>query len=110
MVQLGIIMKKLLAALLGAFTLVATVPAVAGPDWQLIEKGRQAKQEEAAAAAFSGKMSGSGTSAMGRGPCTAEPLVLPLDHGPRAQTTPAMNEKRRQAYEAQRMNCPHTAR
>lgn len=100
-------MKKLLAALFGTLTLIATVPSVAGPDWQLIEKARQAKQDQAAAATFNGKMSGSGTSAMEGEHCTPERLVMPLDHGPRAQTTPAMNEKRRQAYEAKKMDCPH---
>jgi hypothetical protein len=36
-------MKKALFVLIGTLTIGATLPAVAGPDWQLIEQGRKAK-------------------------------------------------------------------
>lgn len=37
-------MKKLLIILIGSFTLSAAAPALAGPDWQIIEKARKDKQ------------------------------------------------------------------
>ena len=33
-------MKKLLITLIGSFALAGTLPAFAGPDWQIIEKAR----------------------------------------------------------------------
>jgi enoyl-CoA hydratase/carnithine racemase len=41
-------MKKLLLALLCITTISAAFPAFAGPDWQLIEQGRKAKQAQLA--------------------------------------------------------------
>jgi hypothetical protein len=47
-------MKTLLSTLIGVIALGATLPAFAGPDWQVIEHGRKVKlarmQAEAAAA------------------------------------------------------------
>ncbi|AYM76502.1 MULTISPECIES: hypothetical protein [Janthinobacterium] len=39
-------MKKLLLTLLCISTLSTAFPAFAGPDWQLIEQGRKAKQAQ----------------------------------------------------------------
>ena len=39
-------MKKLLLTLLCISTLSAAFPVFAGPDWQLIEQGRKAKQAQ----------------------------------------------------------------
>lgn len=36
-------MKNLVSALIGTLAVGAALPAVAGPDWQLIEQGRKAK-------------------------------------------------------------------
>lgn len=36
-------MKSLLIALTGVLAIGGTLPAFAGPDWQLIEQGRKAK-------------------------------------------------------------------
>ena len=41
--------------------------------------------------------------------CAAMRLVLPLDHGPRAQTTPYLNEKRRAGFEAEQKACKEAA-
>lgn len=38
-------MKKTLITLIGVLSFGATLPALAGPDWQLIEQGRKAKAE-----------------------------------------------------------------
>lgn len=39
-------MNKLLIAVVGALSFASAIPAVAGPDMQLIEHGRKAKQEQ----------------------------------------------------------------
>jgi hypothetical protein len=47
-------MKTLLGAIIGAIAIGATLPAIAGPDWQIIEHGRKvkaARMQQAAAAA-----------------------------------------------------------
>lgn len=66
-------MNKQLIAVVSAATLGATLPAIAGPDFQLIERGRNAKLE-----------------AHDRLP---QRLALPLDHGPRPQATPWLNQQ-----------------
>ncbi len=37
--------------------------------------------------------------------CPPEPLILPLDHGPRAQTTPYLNRLRKERFEAEMKAC-----
>lgn len=82
-------MKKLLITLAGVLTVGATLPAVAGPDWQLIEQARKAKAAKMQREAK--QQSQSAVAETG----TPKKLVLPLDHGPRAQTTPWSNQQRR---------------
>lgn len=38
-----------------------------------------------------------------------EPLILPLDHGPRADTTPYMNQQRKERYDARVRACEEVA-
>lgn len=95
------IMKKLLIPLIGSFTLVAALPAVAGPDWYLIEKARKEKQ----AAAIARHGDAVSTPGAGDTRCPDEPPVLLLDHGPRAQTTPYVNRLREERYEAELKAC-----
>ena len=95
-------MNKLLITLIGSWTLMAALPAVAGPDWQLIEQARKAKLT-AASERTSGTVATSGTGAQRL--CPAEPLVLGLDHGPRATSTPYLNHQRMERYEAQVKAC-----
>jgi hypothetical protein len=76
--------KKLLTTLVGAIALSTMLPAFAGPDWQAIEQARknksaQATQKEQPASADK---------------CAAR-VALALDHGPRATTTPYLNERQR---------------
>ena len=89
-------MNKLIYPLAGALMLGATLPVLAGPDFQAIEQGRKAGQEAEATrtrdAAEAAKT--------GRGDCPPQPLILPLDHGPRALTTPYLNQLRKQRFEA----------
>ena len=98
-------MKKLLITLIGSFALAGTLPAFAGPDWQIIEKARKDKQ----AAAQTTRVSSSGTS-MAAGSCRIDPPVLQLDHGPRAQTTPYQNQLRKERHEAQSKACGRTTK
>lgn len=88
-------MKKLVTSLIGTVALSVMLPAFAGPDWQAIEQARKEKRTQAAQAE---KLTPAEA-------CAAKRLVLPLDHGPRAQTTPYMNEKRRAAFEADLKTC-----
>ena len=41
--------------------------------------------------------------------CAEKRLVLPLDHGPRAQRTPWLNERRRTCFEAEQKACKDAA-
>jgi hypothetical protein len=97
------IMKKPLVILIGALTLGAALPALAGPDFQVIEQGRKAAQV-AAAERRADTLAGKGSPN-----CPPPPLVLPLDHGPRALTTPGENRQRRARYEAQLRACKNVS-
>lgn len=96
-------MKKPLIAFIGSFTLATALPALAGPDWQTIEKARQAGQATAPAQA-SRVVSAVGASAA-PGDCPVERLALPPDHGPRAQATPYQNQVRKQQHEERLKAC-----
>lgn len=83
-------MKKILPwffVLAGAGTAVS---ALAEPDWKLIEQARKANSPEAQAKVPE---------------CAQRKVVLPLDHGPRAQTTPWMNQQRLKKL-AEQGRCP----
>ena len=74
-------MNKLLITAIGALMLGATLSAL----------GQSGKTTAPAMAGSKG--------------CPPPPLVLPLDHGPRAQTTPSQNRLRKERYEAQLKAC-----
>ena len=103
-------MNKLLATLISAITLGAALPAVAGPDWHAIEQARKAHQ--AAQAERTGDLyEASAPTAAGPPKCAMpDPLVLPLDHGPRAQTTPYLNQQRKNHYAAQVQACKESSK
>lgn len=42
--------------------------------------------------------------------CPPQRLVLPLDHGPRAQTTPYLNQSRKARHEAEVKACKEAAK
>ena len=86
-------MDKLLITLAGALTLGATLPAIAGPDFQAIEQARKAAQARAVTE---------------KG-CESKRLVLPLDHGPRATSTPYLNQLRKERFEAEMKACKEAA-
>lgn len=91
-------MNKLIYPLAGALMLGATLPVLAGPDFQAIEQGRKAGQEAEATRTRDAAKTG-------RGDCPPQPLILPLDHGPRALTTPYLNQLRKQRFEAEMKAC-----
>jgi hypothetical protein len=93
------IMKKRLNTLIGVVALIAMLPAFAGPDWLAIEQARKNKREQLAQAEKTSP----------EAKCAAMRLVLPLDHGPRAQTTSYLNEKRRASFEAEQKACKEAA-
>ncbi|WP_454905144.1 hypothetical protein [Variovorax gossypii] len=92
-------MKKSFLILISALTLGVASPALAGPDFQAIEKARKA-QQVAASERRADTLAGKGSPN-----CPPPPLVLPLDHGPRALTTPGENRWRKARYEAQLKTC-----
>ena len=98
-----LIMNKLLIPLIGILTFGASWPAIAGPDvlqLQAIDHARKAKLEQLA------RME----KASPEERCRYRALVLPLDHGPRAQTTPYLNQLRRKRFEAEMKACKDAAK
>ena len=83
-------MKKLLISLVGAVTLGVTLPSIAGPDFQAIERARKARHTTQHATMPTSAASAATEMSDG----APQKLVLPLDHGPRAQTTPWLNRQR----------------
>jgi hypothetical protein len=85
-----------------AITVIAVsavaLPTFAGPDFAAIEQARKARHAAQLVAAAE-----PATMRVDR-ECAAR-LVLPLDHGPRAVTTPYLNEKRKTRFEAQQREC-----
>lgn len=98
-------MNKPLITLISALTLGTVLPAFAGPDWQAIEQARKAKQATQKER-HGDAMPAKGTEGM---TCPPNALVLPLDHGPRAQSTPYLNEKRKARFEAEQTACKEAA-
>lgn len=102
-------MKRLLITIIGSLTLGATLPALAGPDFQAIEQARKAKQVAQVDRQADLRVPQGSVGA--RSPrCPPKPLVLPLDHGPRAQTTPNENRLRKARYAAQLKACNEATR
>lgn len=90
-------MNKLLITLVGAAVLGATAPAAAAQDsfqLQATERAHLAQREQNAA------FVGTGTAER----CAAQ-LILPLDHGPRATSTPYLNQLRKDRFAAEVKAC-----
>lgn len=106
-------MTKLLISLISTITLGAALPAVAGPgpDWHAIEQARKAHQAAQAEQHTGDLYEASTPTAAGPQKCAMpDPLVLPLDHGPRAQTTPYLNHQRKERYMAQVQACKEASK
>lgn len=96
-------MNKLLITLPGILMFGATLPAIAGQDiqqLQAVDQARKAKLDQAARMA----------KASPEDQCASRVLVLPLDHGPRAQTTPYLNQLRKDRFEAEMKACKDAAK
>lgn len=94
-------MNKLLIMLISAATLGTSLPVLAGPDWQAIEQARKAKQATQVARHGDAMPTKDAESMQ----CPPDALVLPLDHGPRAQSTPYLNRLRKERHDAQVTAC-----
>lgn len=90
-------MNKLSIMLAGVLALGAAMPAIAGPDFQVIEQARKAKQ--------AARIAEAANESAAKETCAPQRLVLSLDHGPRAQTTPYVNALRASRFEAQVHTC-----
>lgn len=86
-------MKQALFTLAAAIGLSASFAATAGPDFPTIERARETGRREA----------------ITRKDCQARRLVLPLAHGPRATSTPYLNEQRKKQFEAELKACEEAA-
>jgi len=92
-------MKTRIAIVAGLVALGAMPPAFAGPDWQAVE---QARKNDRAQVAQMEKLTPVEK-------CATKRLVLPLDHGPRASTTPYLNEQRQASFAAEVKACEEAA-
>ena len=85
-------MNKLSITLITVLAISTTTFAVAAPDFQNIEKARKARQLISA-------------TQVSNVSCATPQTSHFLDHGPRAQVTPAQNAKLKQQYEAAANSC-----
>lgn len=92
-------MKKFVSMLIGTVALATAVPAFAGPDWSVIEQARKDKRAQVTAP----------VALPGPQVCMAIVVALPLDHGPRAQTTPDLNRVRGERLAAEHKACVDAA-
>jgi len=95
-------MKKMLVTIaVSCSALVAAMPALAGPDFNAIEHARKAR-DTAKQADRVKRDADLAPTAVG---CPPDELVLQLDHGPRAQTTPYANRLRTERHAAKVQAC-----
>ena len=85
--------------IVGMVALGTMPPAFAGPDWRAIEQARQNHRTQVAQMEKLTPYE----------KCAAKRLVLPLDHGPRAQTTSYLNEQRKASFAAELKACQEAA-
>jgi len=120
-------MKNRFIPLVAALMLGIAVPAVAGVDFQQVERARKAKQEtqsvrqggaeapstatrqDASSPAFALPAEPTAAGQPSNTSCPEHPLVLGLDHGPRAQTTPFQNRQRELRHDAEMAACQRPA-
>lgn len=82
-------MRRLILTLGSTGVLTVASPVIAGPDFHMIDQARTAHQARA-------QMQQN---------CETKRLVLPVDHGPRAQTTPYLNKLRTERFHAEMTAC-----
>jgi hypothetical protein len=91
-------MNKHVMALAAALVFGITGPVLAASDSQTVDK---TSQEKTVAPERPGEAARPSPGAR----CPVEPLVLLLDHGPRALSTPHLNRMRTERHEAQVKPC-----
>ncbi len=96
-------MNKLLIILFSAVALGSTLPAFADSGASATEQAGNTNQT--APAAPNGDVHMASASAGAMKCAMPDRLVLPLDHGPRAVTTPYLNQQRRARHDAQVKAC-----
>jgi hypothetical protein len=89
-------MKKSFIALFGAIALSVALPVIA-----------QTQTAPSAQPADTTTMQPK--TAIASKDCKARKLALPLDHGPRAETTPRANQQRKERFEARMKACKDAA-
>jgi hypothetical protein len=92
-------MKRLIAIVAGTVALGALAPVFAGPDWQAIEQARKNHRTQVAQME---KLTPDEK-------CATQHLALPLDHGPRAASTPYLNEQRKANFATELKTCEEAA-
>jgi len=100
-------MKKMLITIaVSCSALVASMPVLAGPDFNAIEQARKANQaaKQADQVKPGGDLTPTGVA------CPPDEFVLQLDHGPRAQTTPYANRLRMERHPAAMQACKDAGR
>lgn len=94
-------MKKLFTTIaLTCWALSAAIPALGGADFDAIDRARKANVAKQADQAR--RVQGLAPTTVA---CPPDELVLPLDHGPRAQTTPSENRLRMKRHAAELAAC-----
>ena len=84
-------------AIASLLALGAALPALAGPNTPIPTSQRAPAPSKQFAATIASK------------DCDALRLALPVDHGPRAQTTPKLNQQRKERFEARIKACKDAA-
>ncbi len=98
-------MNKLLIILFSAVALGSTLPAFADSGTPATEQAGSMTQMAPAASSGDAHMASASAPAGAMKCAMPDRLVLPLDHGPRAATTPYMNQQRKARYDAQVKAC-----
>lgn len=105
-------MKKFSTLIVCALSVGTLLPAFAAPDYTAIARAHKAKAatplERKDEVAMGNKREESTIS--GQAKCPPARLVLPLDHGPHAQTTPAQNQIGKDSYAAKVAGCREAAK
>ena len=89
-------MKTLLTALIGVLAIGATLPALAGPDWQIIEHGRQVKAARMQAATAAAQPSTRTTAA--EAPDTTQAMAPNEAHEKMMKECAAMMKEAQQGF------------
>ena len=105
--------RQYLTKAIGFLVLSNAISAIAGPDFDAIAHGRKLRDAQALEGPVSPTSSAGSASTIGQSRdapqtnpgCQPDERVLPLDHGPQAQTTPSLNRQRVEQRDAALQEC-----